>query len=69
MESHDRRRALGPNLGWSGHLKIAVIYDGGADDWSPEDIQSVLEPVEAVSESLSAYGHDVSRIPDRKSVV
>lgn len=40
-----------------------MIYDGGADDWSPEDIQSVLEPVEAVSESLSAYGHDVSRIP------
>lgn len=35
-----------------------MLYDGGADDWSPADIQSVLEPVNAVSGAL-ADGHDV----------
>ncbi len=40
-----------------------MIYDGGADDWSPEDIQSVLDPVRTVSDALGTCGHDVSRVP------
>ena len=44
-------------------LKIAVIYDGGAEGWTPEDIQAVLESVAAVCRVLTSSGHDVSRIP------
>lgn len=39
-----------------------MIYDGGADDWSPEDIQSVLEPVTEVSRTLVTAGHDVEQV-------
>jgi D-alanine-D-alanine ligase len=44
-------------------MRVAVIYDGGADDWSPEDVQSVLEPVNEVSGSLAAAGHEVWKVP------
>jgi D-alanine-D-alanine ligase len=44
-------------------MRIAVIFDGGADDWSPEDVQSVLEPVNEVSAALTAAGHQVAKVP------
>lgn len=47
----------------SGLLKIAILYDGGADDWSPADIRSVLEPVNEVRSALAAAGHSVVRVP------
>ena len=59
MATTHRTNAAGGVRGGSGLLKIAVIYDGGADDWSPEDIRSVLEPVNEVSAALKALGHGV----------
>ncbi len=44
-------------------MRIAVIYDGGADDWSQEDVRSVLEPVDEVSSALSDSGHQVAKVP------
>lgn len=44
-------------------MNIAVLYDGGADDWSPEDVQGVLEPVHAVSAALRSAGHRVTQVP------
>ena len=44
-------------------MRIVVLYDGGADDWSPEDVQSVLEPVREVSAALQAAGHEVAKVP------
>lgn len=38
------------------------MYDGGADDWTTQDIRSVLEPVNAVADVLVAAGHDVVRV-------
>ena len=40
-----------------------MIYDGGAADWSPEDIQSVLDVVAEVSQALARAGHTVSKVP------
>ncbi len=44
-------------------LKIAVIYDSGAESWTPEDIQAVLESVATVGQVLRSAGHEVSRVP------
>lgn len=43
-------------------MRIVVLYDGGAHDWTTADIQSVLEPVNSVSDVLAAAGHDVVRV-------
>ncbi len=40
-----------------------MIYDGGAADWSPEDIQSVLDVVAEVSQALTRAGHTVTQVP------
>ncbi len=40
-----------------------MIYDGGAADWSPEDIQSVLDVVAEVSQALTKAGHTVTKVP------
>ncbi len=47
----------------SRELKIAVIYDSGAESWTPEDIQAVLESVEGVCRVLTSAGHEVGRVP------
>ncbi|UCF39929.1 MAG: hypothetical protein JSW43_09305 [Gemmatimonadota bacterium] len=40
-----------------------MIYDGGAADWSPEDIQSVLDVVAEVTQALTRAGHTVTKVP------
>jgi len=44
-------------------VKVAVIYDSGAEHWAPEDIEAVLDSVEAVCDVLAADGHEVRRVP------
>jgi len=44
-------------------VKVAVIYDSGADHWAPEDIEAVLDSVEAVCDVLVTEGHEVRRVP------
>lgn len=39
-------------------MRIPILYDGGADDWSPQDVRSVLECVDGVRDALEAHGHD-----------
>lgn len=63
MAPSHRARAADGVRGRSRLLKIAIIYDGGADDWSPADIRSVLEPVNEVGEALKVLGHGVVRVP------
>lgn len=46
-------------------MRIAILYDGGARDWSDEDIRSVLEVVGRVGAILRAAGHEVVRVPAR----
>jgi D-alanine-D-alanine ligase len=46
----------------SGELNIALIYDAGADSWSPEDIQAVLDSVNEVERVLADSSHNVQRI-------
>ena len=58
----DDRAGTGHTPARSDVLKIAVIYDSGAETWSPEDIQGVLASVETAAASLRSAGHDVVRV-------
>ncbi len=62
MATHHPEGADAEPDGGSDTLKVAVLYDGGAETWSPEDIQAVLESVRGVHEVLRQAGHDVTRV-------
>ena len=46
-------------------MRIAILYDGGARDWTDEDITSVLDVVTRIATILRAAGHEVVRVPAR----
>ena len=46
-------------------MKIVVLYDPGADDWTAEDIRGVLKAVSHVAQIFGALGHTVRRVPVR----
>lgn len=43
-------------------MKVVVLYDGVAIDWTTEEIASVIRPVNEIARILAAEGHDVSRV-------
>lgn len=49
-------------------MKVAIIYDGAADDWSDEDIAQVLNAVKQVADSLRRQGHSVQKVPIRNDL-
>jgi len=49
--------------GRSRRLRVAILYDGGASDWSKQDIQSVLDPVNQIGDLLTSLKHRVVRVP------
>ncbi|OGU34449.1 MAG: hypothetical protein A3K13_08125 [Gemmatimonadetes bacterium RIFCSPLOWO2_12_FULL_68_9] len=55
--------AGGAHLSRSRWLRVAILYDGGASDWSKQDIQSVLDPVNQIGNLLASLGHRVVRVP------
>ena len=42
-------------------MKIVVLYDPGAEDWTAEDIAGVMTSVEEVARIFGALGHDVRK--------
>ncbi len=56
-------RAGGTHPGRSRWLRVAILYDGGASDWSKQDIQSVLDPVNQIGDLLASLGNRVVRVP------
>lgn len=46
-------------------MRIAVLYDPGADDWTPEDIRGVLKAVNEIGATFAGMGHVVRRVPVR----
>lgn len=61
MAAADGRGGARGHLDGSGRLRVIVLYDGGAEDWTTEDVQSVLEPVRAVAAVLRRAKHKVRR--------
>src|SRR5438445_382118 len=43
-------------------VKVVILYDPGAEDWSPEDVRSVMNAVSEIAVIFDAMGHDVRRL-------
>ena len=46
-------------------MKVAVLYDGGWDEWDAKDVASVWESVKEVQAALRSRGYDTTSIPVR----
>jgi hypothetical protein len=46
-------------------VKVVILYDGVADDWSDRDVSAVIQSVRRVAEVLRSAGHVVQRVPVR----
>lgn len=46
-------------------MKIAIIYDAGSAEWSPQDVAAVLENIHEVRAALRARDHEVELVPVR----
>lgn len=44
-------------------MKVAILYDGGSDEWSEADVAAVLGNVHEVRRSLRRDGHVVTLVP------
>ncbi len=43
-------------------MKVVILYDPGAEDWTPEDVRSVMTAVSEIAVIFDAMGHDVRRL-------
>jgi D-alanine-D-alanine ligase len=46
-------------------MRVVVLYDPGADDWTAEDIAGVMEAVNDIAAIFGSLGHHVRRVPVR----
>jgi D-alanine-D-alanine ligase len=46
-------------------MKVVILYDPGAEDWTPEDIGAVMKAVNEVGRIFGVLGHQVRRVPVR----
>jgi D-alanine-D-alanine ligase len=47
-------------------MRIAILYDPGADDWTPEDIRGVMKAVDEIGAIFGAMGgHAIQKVPVR----
>src|SRR5438046_5964919 len=42
----DPPRGTGPAAGGGGRVKVVILFDPGAEDWTPEDIRPVMQAVD-----------------------
>jgi D-alanine-D-alanine ligase len=49
-------------------LRVVVLYDPGAAEWSPEDVRGVMGAVNQVAQIFLALGHGVRRVPVRRDM-
>src|SRR5215207_2445948 len=48
-----------------GVMKVAILYDAGSDEWSPQDVAAVVGNVHEVRDVLRRRGHEVELLPVR----
>ena len=44
-------------------MKIAILYDPGADDWTPEDIRGVMKAMDEIGAIFARRGHAIRKVP------
>ena len=43
-------------------MKLVILYDPGADDWTPEDIRGVMIAVDEIARIFREQGHQVQKV-------
>src|SRR4029077_7154240 len=48
-------------------VKLVILYDPGADDWTPEDVRGVMRAVDEIGVIFGAMGagHEIRKVPVR----
>jgi D-alanine-D-alanine ligase len=46
-------------------MRVAILYDAGSDEWSPQDVAAVVGNVHEVRDVLRRRGHEVECLPVR----
>jgi D-alanine-D-alanine ligase len=46
-------------------VKVVVLYDPGAGDWTAQDVASVMKAVDEIVTIFAALGHEVRKVPVR----
>ncbi|HEX4602193.1 MAG TPA: hypothetical protein VH116_12420 [Gemmatimonadales bacterium] len=46
-------------------MRIAILYDPGGEDWTPEDVRGVLKAVDEIAAIFGAMGHAIRKLPVR----
>ena len=46
-------------------MRVVILYDPGADDWTAEDVAGVMQAVDDIARIFGALNHQVQRIPVR----
>lgn len=46
-------------------MRLVILYDPGADDWTQEDIAGVMVAVDAIGRIFADMGHQVQKVPVR----
>ena len=46
-------------------MRVVILYDPGAEDWTAQDIRDVLRAVNQVADIFTHLGHSVRRVPVR----
>ena len=44
-------------------MRVVVLYDAGADDWTAADIAGVMQAVDDLGDIFGAMGHRVQKVP------
>ena len=46
-------------------MRVAILYDPGAEDWTAEDIAGVMRAVNEIATIFASLGHDAKKLPVR----
>ncbi|MEO7987454.1 MAG: ATP-grasp domain-containing protein [Gemmatimonadales bacterium] len=46
-------------------MRVAILYDAGSDEWSPQDVAAVVGNVHEIRDVLRRRGHEVELLPVR----
>ena len=44
-------------------MRVALLHDGGSEEWSAADVAAVLANVREIAEILKAAGHTAEAVP------
>src|SRR3989441_1112115 len=58
----DAPRGTGPAAGGGGRVKVVILFDPGAEDWTPEDIRGVMKAVDEIGAIFASMGHEIRKV-------